>query len=104
VCVCVCVRACGRKLHTHHNVICNNVDIKPFKLRFNLYILINLQKIVCYLFKRYELFLILNNISSMPITVAAHELSTFALTLGSSIRIPLKGWISVCAFILEFCV
>jgi hypothetical protein len=32
-----------------------------------------------------------------------HELSSLARTLGSGIRIPLKAWVSLCAFILCFC-
>jgi hypothetical protein len=32
-----------------------------------------------------------------------HEPSSLARTLGSWIRIPLKAWMSVCAFILHFC-
>jgi hypothetical protein len=32
-----------------------------------------------------------------------HELSSLARTLGSWVRIPLKIWMSVCAFILCLC-
>jgi hypothetical protein len=32
-----------------------------------------------------------------------HELSSLARTLGSWVRIPLKAWMSVCAFILCLC-
>jgi hypothetical protein len=32
-----------------------------------------------------------------------HELSSLAQTLGSWVRIPLKAWMSVCAFILFLC-
>jgi hypothetical protein len=39
----------------------------------------------------------------LPITVAAHELSSLSRTLGSWVPIPLKAWMSVCAFILCLC-
>jgi hypothetical protein len=32
-----------------------------------------------------------------------HELSSLARTLGSWVRIPLKAWMSVCAFTLCLC-
>jgi hypothetical protein len=58
--------------------------------------------LLCYMFLVYGsvTYLMLMMILKLPITVAAHELSSLAQKLGSWVRIPLASWMPVCAFIL----
>jgi hypothetical protein len=59
---------------------------------------ITLEQNVCYMREEEAVQFVSDMMCSLT-----HELSSLASTLGSWVRIPLKAWMLVCAFILCLC-